>query len=566
MSAFQRNLIFVVVATAIIAGGITACVGLRVGVANSDPLWLDELHSVWAVDREIFQVQQAAADGNQAPLYFWLLHFAHQPHPDSPMGYRWLSIVCGTLAAGSAGFAVYYWSKSIAGATLTVWTTAIDPQLIFYGSEARPYSMLMLLAIWQFFLFAKWEIINQDPAGPDPKWNQSTTGSNWSSWLLLGILTAAMLLVHYTGVLLILAEIIMAISLRLLRGKSRSNWLTSTGVLIVSTGVTLAIQFGTVTSIFDIRTQWSSISSIETLIAQYQQSLIYLGILPLGILFLFNRANSSPESKPRTLTICVLAWAITPALLAGVFDWAGLAPLAIYRYTVTGAVAFPILAGLGIGMINHRSAQGIVALLVLAASIFGPHPYFSDGGKIKIRYANEFVIQESPKLFTGHPVRMRNESWDAVGNLINGSKSPVFLFANLLEDQILAEPGESQPFVVDEHVLDYLKFPLSHSGKIPADRIYPRPSHAGAALCDTDLEFASQSKNCWLVIRGDAKMVARITNELTEHPQLAHQRHAIHPYHFTKDEGVAEWLTVLHVTWPEQPPLSTEVDGLPVSQ
>ena len=204
MSSFQRNA--TIFAGLLLLAGIFCSACFRLHVANSDPLWLDELHSVWTINHPPDQIGKAAAIGNQAPLYFWLLHFSHPGDHLAPVSFRWLSITCSVLTTVSVGGFVWYWSRSLVAAALSVWLIAIDPNMIFYGSEARPYALLMLLAVWQFFAFirsgiAQYRIddINQHGVA-FPK----TLSKTWLASTIL--LSAAILLVHHTGILLLAAE------------------------------------------------------------------------------------------------------------------------------------------------------------------------------------------------------------------------------------------------------------------------------------------------------------------------------------------------------------------------
>lgn len=557
MSALQQNLISYVLLAATLAGGLYACASLRIGVANSDPLWLDELHSVWTIDHDFSEVQQAAAHGNQAPLYFWILKYVNSGDLDSPIGYRWLSILSGILATLSAGYVVYYWSKSVIASTLTIWVTAIEPSFIFYGSEARPYALLMLIAIWQFFFFSKCSIADRDPADSVQSLDLPSQDANRSRLLVMTILTAILLLVHYTGLLLVLTEIAIASLLAVLNRNRYQYRHLGIGLLISTTIITLSIQFGTLSAIFDSREQWNSLSSIEGLLQPYRTSLIYLGIVPLMILLAMlafsKRFNALvTNSQLGIVIICVLAWAITPILLSGLFHRIGWAPLAIYRYSVTGAVAFPIFAGLTIGMINRKTVQATLALLIVAANVAGPIPEYDDRSAVRFRYANEFLVQAAPLAWSGKSIRMRYESWDSVSNLIQESDAQILLFSNLLEDHILIEVDRSQA-ATDTRLLRYLKFPLTYSEKIKDERVVPRPSHAVSAIRPTDVNLARQNGECWLVIRGDDTMVERIRRELHRSLKSDPGSPNVHTYHHSQDTSVAEWLTVFHVTWDELP-------------
>lgn len=547
MSTQRRNLPIALAALLLIVLGVTGSTWLRIHVANSDPLWLDELHSVWVIQHDATSIQVAAAKGNQAPLYFWILNAVSFQNPQDPISIRWLSILCAGLSTASVGFFIYFWTRSLSGSALGVLLTAIDPNFVFYGSEARPYSMLALVALWQFFTFSLCLFPrhrNKEHQLSEKLLRRPPLTTHIVSFAILSVI---LVLTHHTGILLLASEVVIATSLFLIGRTTRNSWLILIGILgAIGIGI-FAMQAGSIFNTFQRRNQWSTISSTAELLRAYAPAILFLGVVPFAVMLITLRFRAIEDNRQTELTFCALAWAVGPALIAGCCDWLQLAPLALYRYTLVGAIAFPIFAGLSISWIRSNLLQAIVAVVILALSIFGPLPQFGNEQSVDFKFANEFLAQESPKLFTDAPIRMRYESWDSATNLLKTTDAPVFLFANLLEDEILEADRQAHK-EPNPRLVDYLKFPLTHCQDIDPNRIIPRPSHSGAAFLNRDLARVANFQEFCVVIRGDTNMVQRILNEL--HSSLLVERYSAtyDQFQFENHNGVPEWLTVVKVT------------------
>src|SRR6187549_386898 len=78
-----------------ILAAITALAAvLRLWQIN-ESLWVDELHTSWCVQGSIFDVAPRAADGNQSPLYFWLVWGVTRLFGESELTLRLPSLLAG---------------------------------------------------------------------------------------------------------------------------------------------------------------------------------------------------------------------------------------------------------------------------------------------------------------------------------------------------------------------------------------------------------------------------------------------------------------------------------------
>ena len=130
----SRLIAFSCTVAAILVGAI-----LRFTVA-CDALWLDELHATWVVDGTLADVVPRAAYGNQAPLYFWLMWPVVKLVGLSELSLRSWSLLAGLCLIGGGSWVTWRFTRSATTAAFVAWIFTLDPTMIFYGTEARPYA------------------------------------------------------------------------------------------------------------------------------------------------------------------------------------------------------------------------------------------------------------------------------------------------------------------------------------------------------------------------------------------------------------------------------------------
>ena len=519
MSQSRQRFLLCVIAIVTSTLGMGLGIAIRYRVAQSDPFWLDELHTVWAVEQsEEYGFDAAVAAGNQAPFYYgWLRQYP--PSSESTVNYRLFSIVCSTISIASLGFFVWYWTRSFLAPVATIWLAALDPQLVFLDSEARPYALVILLSIWQFF-FVMQLILNRPEKAIEPGQSHAeTNGIRGIRFSCAGLFlfTIFLLYTHHIGLLLIATECLIIVLFRIAGKKLRLDWFTLLISLLVLTGAVIGLQYATVSHIFQNRMQWSSVSSIPNLIRAYLPALVYLFLLPLIVSLVARKFKQTrPACELRWLSICVAAWALLPMSFSISAHYFQLAPLALYRYTVVGAIAFPVFAGVALANLRTGPVQLACVVCLIAGSLVLPLPEKAgDGNSWQVYPGNEFAVEAIPKVVRGAPIRMRFESWDATVKTIESESKPeqvIFLFSNLLEDKLLGDPIANAE--ADEALLEYLKFPLTWAGKLDSKRIIPRPTLQGDAFSQLQIDNAMNHSGFWVVIRGDEQTVLRISNQL----------------------------------------------------
>jgi mannosyltransferase len=126
---------------------------LRFSLA-AESLWLDELHTAWVAQGGFGDVAWRSAIGNQTPLYFWLIWALTRLVDPNEVVLRLPSLVAGGLLPVAVFWVTARWTGRVWLGVLAAVLAAFDPESIFYATEARPYAVVVLLAIVHVALVA----------------------------------------------------------------------------------------------------------------------------------------------------------------------------------------------------------------------------------------------------------------------------------------------------------------------------------------------------------------------------------------------------------------------------
>ena len=489
--------------TALIA---TAALSIRWTIAEGDSLWLDELHTAWAVDGELARVAGRAADGNQNPLFFWMAWACTQCFGDGRFSLRFISVVAGTAVACFAGWLTWRGSKSFTGLLLTGLIISLDWRFVFYATEARPYALMQLLGLLHAGIFAS--LIGWLPRSESRQSKPSLSDS--SKWSLLTLLSIALFYCHITSVWLFVAEAFgFLLMSKHLTARSvikdahpKTAFLKPLVLCVGAAAVGCLPGVLGLLRVFGRKANWSDISSPARVLADIKEPLLFWLALPLliflsgwviGKLLPKNETQRPSVLHNNRLTVFVLLWALVP--IAGVIaaHYFEIAPLALFRYTVIGTPAMAIFAGLMVGRTLNPVTK-IVAIVLIAWSSFQNN-----------QVTRQLVTRQTL------PV-LRHEDWESPTFQITSSGDnyrPVLLFANVIED---AEAASN----LDPRFQDYLRFPafkLHHSDGF-GRQVFPCPTHDSPRLSEQTISVIRGGG--WLLIRGSDETVRSITNEIEQ--------------------------------------------------
>ena len=384
---------------------------LRLAVLQ-EPVWLDELHTSWCVSSSFWEVAPRAIDGNQTPLYFWLVWPVYQGLGETAFALRLISLVASILLVVSIGWIVFRWTGSLAGTALAAGLAAIDDKFLFYAVEARPYVVVQLAAVWQVALLGRLLISGQCNSGGGTD-ERSRTHS-----ILFWLLTNVLAWLHPTTVLLLCVESVIFFCLAFFRA-----WRSKTPIwkirysLIPFFGLSALIIPGVfLLMLVNRRDLWESfVDPNAFLLLTIADWLICMSI-PLAALLVCARQHPLRWQWPG-LTLSVVVLSAFVALLATWLHWA---PLADYRYTIAAATMIPVVAGSLAGLIKGNTVRLAVVVIVMGLAV-STNPLLP-----------EFVRN-------GRLPPQRVEHWEQIVEQLNSDGLPVCFYPNLVEDSWLEE-------------------------------------------------------------------------------------------------------------------------------
>ena len=112
-----------------------------------ESFWVDELHTAWAIWSDFGDVSERAAQGNQTPLYFRLMWIWKACVGPSEVALRVSSVFAVALGCALLVLGVKQSTGRLAAGVLAGTILAIESNSLFFGTEFRPYAMVMLLSV-----------------------------------------------------------------------------------------------------------------------------------------------------------------------------------------------------------------------------------------------------------------------------------------------------------------------------------------------------------------------------------------------------------------------------------
>jgi mannosyltransferase len=350
---------------------------------GTKPLWLDEAVSVSVARRPLPRLLSVLPhrDAN-AGLYYLLLHwwlrFGRSAGWD-----RGLSALSFVATAGLAAWVTTRWRGAWAG--LSVGTlVAVNPFLVFYGQEARPYAPAVLLAV------ASTAALVWHDGRPAPKVYVAVTTA-----LLYMDLFAALFVVAQAGALTVCYR---------RRGRQVPPTITRSWLKVaaLSAPIWLAMTLFERGQIAWIgRPTLGYLGHAVTAMAGGRAALVVMGGLSLWAGWALARRGARRDR----LVVAVLAssCAVPPVAL---WLFAHVVPSFVDRYVICSAIALVALAALGLDHARHRA--GAAAALILLAFLAG-----SGLGRVAAMERAPFKYENPPAVaaFIG----ARTQPGDAIG-------------------------------------------------------------------------------------------------------------------------------------------------------
>ncbi|MDP9068255.1 MAG: glycosyltransferase family 39 protein [Actinomycetota bacterium] len=326
-------------------------------------LWLDEALSVNIASLPLGELRGALMRDGSPPLYYFLLHLWMKVFGSGDVAARALSTVF-SLAALPLMWVV---ARRHAGRELAVAALlllASSPFAIRYGSEARMYALVSLLALLAYLAI-----------------RSALDRPTWSRLLAVTLLAAALALTHYwTLYALALAGVILVV--KAARGGGRScalvlGALATGGILFLPWLPTFLYQ------VTHTGTPWAGIAVPTILVTAFDQwaggfsgtapflALMLLGLVALG---LFGRSARDGRvvlgfpPEPRASVFALVTFGtLALAVVGGAITQTGFSE----RYTAVIFPFFILMAACGVTLLENRRIRTWVLAAVVVLGLIG---------------------------------------------------------------------------------------------------------------------------------------------------------------------------------------------------
>lgn len=455
--------------------------------ALQESLWLDELHTAWAVSADGSELGKRARLGNNGQLYFILVGMITNSFGMREWTLRLLSVTAGSLLIPATYFLVKRWRCAPWACLLAAALIAIDRNAIFYAGEARPYCLAQLVALVHLYLFSRLLLLQQHT------WV-------WIFWVISGI---GLFHLHCTTALVFAAESVAYGVLVLLRRDLKLHWLYFLiGIVIIGLGMLPAA--GLLRQLAERRENWAFFVSrtgnpfsILWIYPLWVYALVPLlvGLLTMAVERFRIRPDDGPAAAERAEVLLPLvllaAWILVPITATWLLTEFDIARLFYVRYVAATAVALAPLAGVLFSWLaGRRAAAPWGAGIVLAIAVAAISP------------ARDISLGTAA-------LRHSSEDWRTPVGLINRHSAdiPVILYSGLIEaDQWHKSSNKDQRA--------YCQFPVHGLYRVPAEQqVIVLPKSLPIALSSAERERVTHD-GAWLLLRGTTQVRQRVAGEV----------------------------------------------------
>ncbi len=356
-------------APGIIASAVVVAVGVALRTWTPSQLWLDEAQSVYIAHQPLAGLVKALRHDGAPPLYYLLLHWWISVFGDSNVAVRSLSGLFSVTALPVMWVVARRHGRFTALAAILLLASA--PMAIYFSTEARMYSLLMLLALVGAALL--YRVLDRPSLGPA---------------IALAVVTGLLALTHYWAFFLIAAVAVLLVWRLRVPAQRRTAmvalaalagggilflpWLPSFVFQLRHTGTPWADP-GSLNNVVAVVGQWSadaqSASFPNSTAVLPTARLLEVAMFGLATLGVFGRAlddrrrieldmTGRPEGRPLVL---VVYGTLIIGIGAGIIVHSGFQP----RYSSLVMVLFIVLVALGVYACPARLRVAVLAVVIL---------------------------------------------------------------------------------------------------------------------------------------------------------------------------------------------------------
>lgn len=360
---------------------------LRLIELDAKGLWFDELHSIIPTapgNSASSVIEYAKSD--QPPLFFLALHGWFQIFPYNEFYGKLLCVLFGVLGIP----AVYYLGEELGGRKVGLTGAAMTAPNIFhiyYSQELRFYSLLFLLACLSCLFFAR---IFRNPSR--------------SNWFIFFILSVAILYTHYYGLVVVLAEAILFLSLTIWQ---RRGWLFFGKGLTCAVLTLLAFVPWLPNILHDskVNSFWIPPLDVYTMPDYFSRyfngwwglamkvyfSWVLFAVLVIGIWAIGKRISSRQQEVTPAI---VLGWILLTLAIPMIYSIVRI-PLFLDRYTIITLPAIILAIAFGWYSIKPWGIRLFLVLIFIFFTWRADHRYFYAFKKPEYRELVSTVIERN---------------------------------------------------------------------------------------------------------------------------------------------------------------------------
>lgn len=480
----------------VLLAAITLAGGVIRGSHLGHSLWLDELHTAWTVGGSLSDVLPRSHQGNTSGLYFALCWAVVQATGLNEVGIRLLSVISGTLLIPASAWLVWRWTRQSWPALLTAALVAGDSFCVYFARDARPYALVQLVGVVQLTLFT-----------------ENVVAQNLQKRVGLVLATVVLFYLHYTAILLVLAEVV-----ALLWSKTRRHefarqeypeampYRARDFVLdVVLAGVVCLPELPHLLAVADRRENWSQFVQRQPIQAVFMLfpvgAYVVLPFVIATVVAALRRSSPTPDksTEPKSFPAATLlvSWMFVPPLAAWTSTWLDAARFFFRRYLVVSAVAPAVAAGWLCARFSSRCARIAFTLAALLAGQL-------DAGVLRTWYA------------TGKLQTSAMEDWRQAVELVRSGDpagtQPVLVRSGLIESEGLDASTDSQ-------LRNYCLLPVNNIYDLSETHaLIPLRNRLSAAEIQTVAKELQQAGGGWLLFRGSQhaaeQLAARIVTSV----------------------------------------------------
>lgn len=456
--------------------------------AATESLWVDELHTSWTVAGGWSEIAPRAKQGNQSPLFFWILQplvetLGKLPGTSVEWRLRFVSLLAAVATLVTCLRISSGWERSVpiqasSLVAIALWLN-LDRIQLFYATEARAYALVALVSLWGWC--AVWRATREQAS--------AAAQVGWL-WCWCG-LSVCLVFLHITAALAILWQWVWGTVWLWPKGSAvRRQWTLATGAVLAA-GIS---AWWLAARVWEHRYQWSEFAGGTSLSAVLQLfPLLAYGVPVLFCSCLdawgdFGKLNSRPAAAAtwaRWRGMWLLAVS-GPWMSAWLITAVGVAPVFHRRFVIVSAVPLIVLAAAQLAGLRQRwwrglSLVGVTVWLVLGQ---GTWQQWRDG------YCYGW---------------QRWEGWRQAAQALSQDMTAadqLWCASGLVEASAATVP-------LTEEFSEYLSFPLrgAYAVTVAGQPVVPRGLlNSGASWAEQILaaghNSAEPSGNIWIVYRG----------------------------------------------------------------